>query len=157
MKMISRRTLVASVALLLAASTAPGAQQKIIFLCAAALRRSLEPLIAEFEKSSGRKVSATFEIINEITERLRKGAVADLAIVSAQQWGLLNKEGKLDPAVRVVVARVGYGVFVKKGSSKPDIGSLGAFKAAFLKARAITFPSGPGPIRTYEAHVFEQL
>src|SRR5579863_3861198 len=111
--MISRRTFVASGALLFAAETAAQARQTMILFCAAALRSSIESLITDFEKSGNPTVSATYLIINEITDRLRKGDLADLAIVSAQQWDILNEEGKIDSAVRAVIARAGYGVFVK--------------------------------------------
>jgi hypothetical protein len=40
-----------------------------------------------------------------------------LAVVSPQQWNDLSREGKLNPDVRVIIARVGSGVFVKKTGS----------------------------------------
>jgi hypothetical protein len=55
------------------------------------------------------------------TERLRKGDLADLAIVLPQQWETLRQEGKIDPAVRAVIGKVGLGAFVKKGAALPDI------------------------------------
>jgi molybdate transport system substrate-binding protein len=57
------------------------------------------------------------------------------------------------------VNQLGFGVFVKKGAAKPDIGSVDAFKHAFLKAHSIaSFNSqSRGPTNPHQAHVFEQL
>ena len=91
--------------------------------------------IPEFQKASGHNVKPTFEAINRITEFVRRGDPADLAIVSPQQWESLQNEGKLDSTTRVVIAKVAYGVFVKKGAVKPDINSVEAFKRTFFNAR----------------------
>jgi len=131
----------------------------ITFLCAAALESWMVEVIPEFQRTSGYKVKPTFQIINVITERVRKGEAADLAIVSPQQWQDLQEERKLDPGVRVVIAKVGFGVFVKKGAAKPDISSVEAFKRAFLNAGSIASfnPAGRGPTGIYQARIFEQL
>src|SRR6266550_650918 len=80
---------------------------EITFLCAGALETTVEELIPEFQKASGHNVKATFAAIGVITRRLRNGDVADLAIISPQQWEGLRKEGKLNATVRVVIAKVG--------------------------------------------------
>ena len=94
-----------------------------------------------------------------ITQRLRKGDAADLALVSPKQWEDLRTEGKLNPTVRVVVAKVGIGVFVKRGAAKPDIRSVEAFKRSLLGARSIALsdPAGGGPVGVYAVHLFDQL
>ena len=129
------------------------------FLCAAALEAWMDEVLPEFQSSSGYAVRTTFERINVITERVRKGDDVDLAIVSPQQWEGLKQEGKLDPRVRVVIAKVGFGVFVKKGAAKPDVSSVEAFKRAFLNARSIASfnPSTRGPTGIYQDRLFERL
>jgi molybdate transport system substrate-binding protein len=108
---------------------------------------------------SGHTVKPTFAVINAITERVRKGDVADLAIVSPQQWEDLQKEGKLDPAIRSVVSKVGFGVFVKEGTTRPDISSAEALKRALLNARGVAvFVSGTvGPTPIYVTRLFDRL
>jgi len=132
---------------------------EIKFLCAAALESWMVEVIPEFQKTSGYDVKPAFQIINVITERVRKGDAADLAIVSPRQWEDLQKERKLDPGIRVVIAKVGFGVFVKKGATKPDITSIEAFRRAFLNTRSIALfsPASRGPTGIYQARVFEQL
>jgi molybdate transport system substrate-binding protein len=58
-----------------------------------------------------------------------------------------------------VIAKVGYGVFARKGAIKPDVGSVEAFKRAVLNARSIAaFEPGPaGPNGPYVARLFDQL
>lgn len=136
---------------------AAGASE-ITFLCAAALESWIVAVLPEFEKTSGYTVKPAFHIINDITERVRKGDAADLVIVSPPQLETLQRESKLDPAVRVAIAKVGYGVFVRKGAAKPDIGSVEAFKRAVLNAASIAFfPGARGPTGAYQVRVFEQL
>jgi molybdate transport system substrate-binding protein len=144
-------------ATLIGATSGLARAAEITFLCASALRSSVETVVGEFEQTSGHKVRSTFQIINAIADHVRKGGAADLAIVSAQQWERLDEERKLDPAVRVVIAKLGYGVFVKQGAAKPDISSVAALERTLLNARSITFPSRPGPIAAYQTRLFEQL
>jgi len=40
----------------------------------------------------------------------------------------LLKQGKIVASSRTDVARVGFGMFVRKGASKPDIGTVDALK-----------------------------
>jgi molybdate transport system substrate-binding protein len=116
---------------------------EVRFLCADALESSMQELIPEFEKTNGHSVKMILANAGTNTERVRKGDVADLAIVLPQQWEILRQEGKIDPAVRIVIGKVGLGAFVKKGSARPDISSVEAFKHSLLNRRAIAlrYPS----------------
>ena len=138
-------------------SSAPAAE--ITFLCAGALETTVEELLPEFQKASGHSVKATFAAIGVIARRLRNGAMADLAIISPQQWEDVRKEGKVDATVQVIIAKVGVGVFVKRGAAKPDISSVEAFKRALLNAKSIALadPAGGGPVGIYAASLFERL
>jgi molybdate transport system substrate-binding protein len=135
---------------------------EITFLCAAATESWMHDVIPQFEKASGHRVKPTFLVINDIAEHVRKGEVADLVAVSPPLWEALRREGKLDPGTRVAIAKVGYGVFVKKGAARPDISSVDAFKRALLNARSIAlFPlrldGGRGPTGAYQVRLIEQL
>ena len=46
---------------------------ELTFLCAAALESWMVEVIPEFQRTSGYEVKPTFQIINVITERVRKG------------------------------------------------------------------------------------
>src|SRR5215475_14403297 len=127
---------------------------EITFLCAAAIESWMHDVIPKFEKASGHTVKSTFLVINDIAEHVRKGEVSDLVAVSPPLWEALRREGKLDSSTRIAIARVGYGVFIKKGAARPDISSVDAFKRALLNARSIAFfplrlDGGRGPTGAY--------
>jgi molybdate transport system substrate-binding protein len=147
------------VALALFSTTRDGRAAEIAVLCADALQSSMRALIPEFEKTSGHTVKIAVANVGANTERVRQGDAADLAIVLPRQWEALQKEGKIDPAVRVVIGKVGIGVFVKKGASRPDIGSAEAFKRALLDARAIAVrdPAAGSPIGAYIIALVDRL
>jgi molybdate transport system substrate-binding protein len=126
-------------------------------------RKPASKRISIFRSAHGHAVKPTYLIINDITERVRKGDRADLAVISPPLWETLRGEGKLDPDVRIAIAKVGYGVFVKKGTARPDISSVEALKRAFLNARSIAFfptdaAGAPrGPTGAYQVRLFDQL
>ncbi len=132
---------------------------EVRFLCADALESSMQELIPEFEKTTGHSVKMILANAGTNTERVRKGDVADLVIVLPQQWETLRQEGKIDPAVRVVVGKVGLGAFVRKGAARPDISSVEAFKHALLNTRAVAVrdPSKRSPVGTYVIALFDRL
>jgi molybdate transport system substrate-binding protein len=130
----------------------------ITFLCAAALQPAMDELIQAFHAESGRSVGVKFANISVNTASVRRGDAADIAVVSPTQWVELQKENRIDPNIRVVIAKVGLGVFVKKGTAKPDIGSVEAFKAAFQKAGSIAIPMAlNNPVWTYATVLFDRL
>lgn len=143
----------------LVGSTVTARAVEITFLCAGALQTTAEELLPEFQRDTGHTVKVVFTSIGFITQRVRNGEIADLAVVSPRQWEDLKNEGKLDPHVRVVLAKVGAGVFVKNGAAKPDISSVGAFKRALLNAKSIALvdPAAGGPVALYAPGLFERL
>ena len=60
---------------------------------------------------------------------------------------------------RVIIAKVGVGAFVRKGTAKPDISSADAFKRSMLAARSIAYPdpAGGGASGIYVAGLLERL
>ena len=129
----------------------------IRFLCA--LQSPMQELIPEFQRASGHNVEVEYANIGLITERIRRGDEADLATVSPAQWESLQKDGKLSADLRVVIAKVGLGVFVKKGGEKPDVSSVDAFKRTLVHARgiAVADPNGGSPEGSYLMPLFDLL
>ena len=139
------------------ASPATVRSAEITVLGANALRAVMGELIPEFQRTTGHTVKVSFGTIGANTERVRKGDPADFAIVSPQQWDELQKEGKL-AGNRDVLAKIGLGVVVKKGATKPDVSTVEAFKRTFLNARTVAVPVGTGgPASEYSMRLFERL
>jgi molybdate transport system substrate-binding protein len=152
--------IIAALAVLIVIATHhPAGAVEMTFLSAESLEGALHDLIPEFERSTGHRVHVAFANLGTTAERVRKGDAADLATVSPQQWESLRQEGKLNPAVRAVVSKVGVGVFVKKGARRPDIGSVESFRKSVLDARTIALrdPAQRSPVGATVMALFERL
>lgn len=140
--------------LLLASFAVRAAELKVI--AGAALSPALAELGPQFERMTGHKLVIQYGILGALKNRLASGEPFDLAIVPA---GLLNdaaEQGTIDGATRVAIARVGMAVAVRAGASKPDIGSVDAFKRALLEASMLAYPP-EGAIGVHLAKVLDQL
>lgn len=120
----------------------------------------MEVLIPRFERSSGHRVIADFDgAIGAMTKRIQGGEAADVVIVSKQQIALLEKDGKVLVGTGTDFARLGVGVFLRKGAPKPDISSVEAFKRTLLTAKSIGYndPAAGAPVSIYLIGLFERL
>jgi molybdate transport system substrate-binding protein len=108
-------------------------------LCPAAMRTVMTELIPQFEKSSGHKVSIEYGTVGAIIARLKAGDAIDVAIVTDKQLPDLTKQGLILADGQAVVAKVGLGVFVRKGEAKPAINSLDEFKKTLLAAKSVVY------------------
>jgi molybdate transport system substrate-binding protein len=138
--------------------TVAGAAE-ITFLCPIAMTAVMSELIPQFERASSHKVTVEYATVGVITDRVLKGDPADVAIVSKGQSDELQKQGKIVAGSRADIARVGYGLFVRKGVPKVAIQSVDAFKRSVLAARSITYidPATGAPSGIYAARLMERL
>jgi molybdate transport system substrate-binding protein len=121
---------------------------------------AMTDLIPEFEQSSRHKVRTDLDgAIGAMTDRIRKGEVADVVIVSGAQIDSLMREGKVVPGSRTDIAKVGVGIFVRKGAHRPDISSAEAFKRVLSAAKSIGYndPDAGAPVSLYLIDLFDRL
>jgi molybdate transport system substrate-binding protein len=132
---------------------------EIKLLAAAALEQVLSELLPQFEKDTGHRISVIYGPIGALTGRIKKGEATDVAIVSDQQVEELQISGEIVAGTRVDVARTGVGVFMRKDSQKPDIGTVDAFKRTLLAARTVTYadPASGGAGGIYVARLIERM
>lgn len=116
-----------------------GSAAELKMLSPGATEGVLRELLPQFEKSSGHKVTIQFGPAGAIAARVRKGEAVDVLISSRPNTERLRKEGKTRDGSQSVVARVGIGVFVRKGDPKPDISTAEAFQRALAKAKLIAY------------------
>ena len=140
-----------------AGSTARAAEIKL--LCASALHPAIDALIPDFEKSSGHKVTVAYGTAGAVADRVQKGEAADIVISSVPMIDRLQAQGKVVAGDRVIIAKVGVGVFVRKGGTKPDLASVDGFKRSLLAARSIAYvdPAGGGASGIYVVSLLERL
>lgn len=106
-------------------------------------------LLPAFERSSGVTVTSTLGASQgggptTIPSILRRGAAADVVIVSKEGLADLIAEGRIVPGTAVDLAQAPLGVAVRAGAPKPDISSVEAFKQVLLRARAVNLVSTTG-------------
>ena len=106
------------------ACTAHAAELKL--LGPVSLRIVLPTQLQQFGTSSGHEVTVGYDTLGAITKRITDGEAVDVAMVSPAQIKDLQKQGKLLADNGAEIARVGFTVFVKKGTPRPDVSSVDA-------------------------------
>jgi molybdate transport system substrate-binding protein len=135
---IMRHTIVAAFALLLFSATdLQAAEIKAMF--PAAMKNVMTELIPQFERSSGDEVDIGYGTVGEIIARLKAGNAIDVAVVTDKQLPDLTKQGLISAEGQAVVAKVGLGVFVRKGEPKPAINSVNELKSTLLASKSIVY------------------
>jgi molybdate transport system substrate-binding protein len=157
MNQVSKLPVLAMFCASMACGHARAAEIKCLFPLA--FRSSLSDLIPQFEKSTGNTVTIDYATIGALTERLKKGEIADVAIVSDRQFNELQGQGTLVAGTRINVVKLGDGAFVRRGAPKPDISSVEAFTHALLETKAIAYidPAAGAPSGIYMAKLMEHL
>jgi molybdate transport system substrate-binding protein len=106
-------------------------------LCTNGLKTVMLDLAPAFERTSRTKLAITWGSAAGLVKELEAGAAADLVILTAEAIDDLIKRGKVVAGSRVDLARSGIGIAVRKGASKPDIGSPDALKQTLLAAKSV--------------------
>jgi molybdate transport system substrate-binding protein len=104
-------------------------------------RAILSELIPQFELASGHEVSVSYDPAKVMLKRIAAGESADLAILGESAIDELIQQGKITAASRRVIARLGAGIGVRSGASRPDISTVEAFKRTLLDAKSIAYAS----------------
>jgi len=138
-------------------STAKATEIKL--LSAVALHPAIDALVPDFENSSGHKVSVAYGTAGDVAERVQKGEPVDLVITATARIDQLQAQGKVVAGDRTIIAKVGVGAFIRKGSAKPDMSSADTFKSSMLAAKSIAYPdpAGGGASGIYVAKLLERL
>src|SRR5436190_17702529 len=123
-------------------------------LAGGSLRSVLTELGPQFERASGHKLKIHFDTTPNLIKLATSGDPFDLGVVPIDVFKDEAAKARFRPATEF--ARVGYGVAVREGAPKPDIGTLDAFKKTLLDAKSITFlpASAAG---AYILKVFDRL
>ena len=129
----------AAVGLAIALGSGPASAAEITALVSNAFKTSFPELAPLFEKASEHRLKIAFGSTDPLKVRIEKGETVDLAIIGDAAIDALIKQGKLVASTRVVVARSGLGVAVRKGAPKPDLSNTDAFKRAIVNAKSIGF------------------
>jgi molybdate transport system substrate-binding protein len=144
--MKSIRWLVLAVAL--AAGTASAAELRVMI--SAGFFQVYSALAPEFERATGHKLVTTRgpsmgDSPEAIPARLARGEPADVVILDGGAADELAKKGLVRAGSKVELARSQIGMVVREGPTKPDIGTVDAFRKTLLAAKSIAYSdSGSG-------------
>lgn len=108
-------------------------------------------LVPEFEQAEGIKVTTGSGASQgsgpqTIAAQLARGVAADVVILSREGLGELIAANKIVAGTDVDLARVPVGVAVRKGTPKPDVSTVEAFKQALLGTRTVAVPGSTSGI-----------
>jgi molybdate transport system substrate-binding protein len=139
-------------------STMAGAAE-IRFLHTTAIKPAVDELVRLFEAKTGNKVAASFGPAGAIVQRVRSGEAFDVVIATSSQIAELEKLGIVAEGTKRDLAKVGIGVYVRKGAAKPDVSTTERFKQALLKANAIAYidPASGGASGIYISGLLMRL
>jgi molybdate transport system substrate-binding protein len=115
------------------------AMATIKLLTSNSMRAVMDEILPAFGRQTGNKVTPSYDPGKLMMERIARGETGDVAILGGSAIETLEKQGKIVAGSRRTLARCGVGVAVRAGASKPDIGSLEAFKRALLSAPSVAY------------------
>jgi molybdate transport system substrate-binding protein len=133
---------------------AEAAELKVI--AGGSMTAALNRLGPDFEKASGHKLSIHFDSTPNLIKLITAGTSFDLAVVPVDVFQDAAAKAHFTSGPTIDIARVGYGVAVRVGATKPDISTPAGLKKALLDAASIAFvPSSAAG--AYVSKVFERL
>ena len=136
------------------AAAADAAELKV--LAGGSMTASLNRLGPEFEKASGHKLSIHFDSTPNLIKLITAGTAFDLAVVPVDVFQDAGARSHFTTEPTIDIARVGYGIAVRAGATKPDVSTPAGLKKALLDAASIVFvPSSAAG--AYVIKVFERL
>jgi molybdate transport system substrate-binding protein len=123
----------------LATVAAAGAAEIKVF-STIGFRAILQELGPQFEKTSGHKLTTTFDVAAALKRRVEAGEPFDIAVLTVPIMSDLIRQGKIVANTRIDLARGGMGLAVRTGSPKSDVSSTEALKRTLLGAKSIVYP-----------------
>ena len=128
-------------------------------LTAGAFKPVVTALAAEFESTSGHKLSIDNDTAGALLRRIGGGEAFDVAVVTPGALEELTKRGKILAGTPIELARTSIGVAVKEGAAKPNIATVADFKASILGAGKVAYidPAAGGSSGIYFAKLLATL
>jgi molybdate transport system substrate-binding protein len=133
----------------------PAAAAEIRLFASNAINAILAELVPRFEAARGHKVTMRLDYAALLRKQIEAGASFDVAILVGDFEDLV-KQGRIAAGTPVALGRTGYGLAVRAGAPKPDIGTTEAFKRTLLNARSVAY-SRDGGSGAYFVQLLDRL
>lgn len=137
MRVRSKLTSALTGIVILIALTGVGCAAELKVLSTHAALEVLNELGPEFERTTGNKLSFSYDPANVIKRQIENGATFDVVLITRSAIDDLTKQGKILPDTPANIGRSGLGVAVRKGAPKPNISTVTAFKQTLLAAKSV--------------------
>jgi len=126
-------------------------------LTAGAFKQVLLAISPQFA-ASGHEIQLANDTVGGLIKRVNAGESFDMIIASPGAIFALGEAGKISGR-GVDLAKVGVGVAVRDGASKPDISTVEGFKRALLAAKGVAYidPASGGSSGIYVSRLIERL
>jgi molybdate transport system substrate-binding protein len=146
----------------LAAGNAPAQPAKgenVKIYAAAVAKEPLTAIVADFEKTTGNKVTLVFDTAGATEQRFRADPEASLLITTVPLIRNAENTGALKDGTSTILGSTVAGVAVPPKSAKPDVSSPEKLKAALLAAKriAVSDPARGATVGTHFMKVIEAL
>lgn len=112
---------------------------ELTVLSVAPLRDALGAVVADYERSTGRRVALTYAAPARLATSLKGTDHPDLLVLAEDAFATLAGDSHAAVASRVPLARTGLGVAVRQGAATPDVSTPAAFRQALLGARSLAY------------------
>src|ERR1700681_2053195 len=107
------------------------------------IKAVVEDLLPQAQHTTGHTISVQYRPTAALKQEIDAGEPFDVVIVTVESIAQLSKEGKTTGGEGTPISRVGVGIGIRKGATRPDISTPEALKRALLGAKAIAYgPSG---------------
>ena len=154
-KTLRRAATAALTSLVILSQPAIATAAEIKVAAGAGIRAVLEALAPEFERSTGHKLVIRYGSGGDVRTWVNSEN-PDVAIVVRPVFDDLVKQGKIESASAVNIARTFIGIAVRTDTPKPEIGSVDAVNRLLLSAKTIAYPD-PASGSASAAHFIKVL
>jgi len=139
--LLSNRRLIAGFALgaLLLVPMREVSAEELKVLAAGAVEAVVRDMVGSFEKQSGITVKLAYAPVGALRDMIYAGEPADVTIVTPAIIEELQARGLVRPGSRTDLGQVGGGIAVRKGASRPAIGTPEELKQTLLSAKEIYY------------------
>lgn len=119
-----------------------------------ATRELLVELVTAYQRSTSQPVTSEAAGGVDVAKRVQAGEAMDVVVLASNAIDKLIADGKLRVGSRVDLVRSGVAIAVRAGAPKADIATEDAVKQAVLRAKTLSFSTGPSGV--YLEKMFER-
>ena len=140
-------------------SAQPAKGETVKIYAAAVAKTPLTAIAADFEKTTGNKVTLIFDTAGATEQRFRADPQASLLITTVPLIRNAENTGALKDGTSMLLGSTVAGVAVPPKSAKPDVSSPEKLKAALLAAKriAVSDPARGATVGTHFMKVIDAL